>query len=68
MTGIFNLGTGRSQPFNDISLTVVNTLLAEEKKITKPLTLEEAVSQGYIEYIPFPEALKGKYQAFTQLI
>ena len=66
VTGIFNLGTGRSQPFNDISLTVVNTLLAEEKKITKPLTLEEAVSQGYIEYIPFPEALKGKYQAFTQ--
>ena len=64
--GILNLGTGRSQPFNDISLTVVNTLLAEEKKITKPLTLEEAVSQGYIEYIPFPEALKGKYQAFTQ--
>ena len=29
-------------------------------------TLEEAVSKGLIEYIPFPEALKGKYQAYTQ--
>lgn len=65
-TGIFNVGTGRAQPFNDISLTVVNTLLAAEGKIQAPLTLEEAVSQGYIRYIPFPEALKGKYQAYTQ--
>ena len=65
-TGIFNVGTGRAQPFNDISLTVVNTLLAEEKKIDRPLSLEEAVSKGYIEYIPFPEDLKGKYQAYTQ--
>ena len=65
-TGIFNIGTGRAQPFNDIALTVVNTLLAAGKKIEKPLSLEEAVDQGYIEYIAFPEALKGKYQAFTQ--
>ena len=30
------------------------------------LTLEEAVATGELEYIAFPEALKGKYQAFTQ--
>lgn len=65
-TGIFNVGTGRAQPFNDIALTVVNTLLEAEGKIAAPLSLEEAVAQGYIRYIPFPEALKGKYQAFTQ--
>ena len=59
-SGIFNCGTGRAQPFNDISLTVVNTLTGQN------LTLEEAVAQGLIEYIPFPEALVGKYQAFTQ--
>ena len=29
-------------------------------------TLEEAVGAGESEYIPFPEALKGKYQAYTQ--
>jgi len=24
------------------------------------------VAQGIIEYIPFPDALKGKYQSFTE--
>ncbi|MBU3652048.1 MAG: ADP-L-glycero-D-mannoheptose-6-epimerase, partial [Limnohabitans sp.] len=30
------------------------------------LTLAQAVEQGAIEYIPFPDALRGKYQCFTQ--
>jgi ADP-L-glycero-D-manno-heptose 6-epimerase len=30
------------------------------------LTLEEAVRDGFIEYIEFPDALKGKYQSYTQ--
>ena len=59
-SGIFNCGTGRAQPFNDIALTVVNSLGNTN------FSLEEAVSKGLIEYIDFPEALKGKYQAFTQ--
>ena len=29
-------------------------------------TLHEVVAKGLIEYIPFPEALKGKYQSFTE--
>ena len=60
VSGIFNCGSGRAQPFNDVALTVVNSLTGVDH------TLEEAVSKGLIEYIPFPEALKGKYQAFTQ--
>ena len=31
-----------------------------------PLGLDEAHAQGVIEYAPFPDALKGKYQNFTQ--
>lgn len=63
-SGIYNLGTGRAQSFNEIALAVVNTLRGAEQK--PPLTLEAATAQGQIEYVPFPEALRGKYQAFTQ--
>ena len=63
-TGIYNVGTGRSQPFNDVALTVVNALRAREGQA--PLRLAEAVAQGRIEYVPFPDALRGKYQAYTQ--
>jgi len=63
-TGIYNVGTGRAQPFNDVALTVVNTLRGREGQA--PLSLAEAVAQGRIEYVPFPEALLGKYQAYTQ--
>jgi ADP-L-glycero-D-manno-heptose 6-epimerase len=30
------------------------------------LSLEQAVAQGLIEYIGFPDALRGKYQSYTQ--
>ena len=30
------------------------------------ISLQEAVQAGFIRYIPFPESLKGKYQAYTQ--
>jgi len=63
-TGIYNVGTGRAQPFNDVALTVVNALRARGGE--PPLSLAEAVSQRRIEYVPFPEALRGKYQAYTQ--
>ena len=64
VSGIYNCGTGRAQPFNDVALSVVNSLREHDGK--PQLTLEEAVRTGEIEYIAFPEALKGKYQAFTQ--
>ena len=63
-SGIFNLGTGRAQPFNDIALAAINTSRSLEGKPS--LTLEQMVQQGLVEYIPFPAALVGKYQCFTQ--
>ena len=63
-SGIFNLGTGRAQPFNDIAIAVVNTL--RQSQNTTPLSLEDAVRGGVIDYIGFPEALIGKYQSYTQ--
>ena len=63
-SGIFNLGTGRSQSFNDVAVAAVNG--CRHAKNEAPLTLEELQAQGLLEYIAFPEALKGKYQAFTQ--
>jgi ADP-L-glycero-D-manno-heptose 6-epimerase len=63
-SGIFNLGTGRAQPFNDLALATVNA--ARALKTMPQLPLSELVSSGAIEYINFPAALVGKYQSFTQ--
>lgn len=63
-SGIFNLGTGRAQPFNDIATSTVNACRALDGQ--PALSLAEMVGAGLIEYIAFPEALKGKYQSFTQ--
>jgi len=63
-SGIFNLGTGRAQPFNDVARAVVNT---ERLRAGMPaLPLAELVAQNIIEYIEFPQALVGKYQCYTQ--
>jgi ADP-L-glycero-D-manno-heptose 6-epimerase len=63
-SGIFNLGSGRAQPFNDVACAVVNTLRAQDGHV--PLALETIAAMGLIEYIPFPDALRGKYQCYTQ--
>lgn len=52
-SGIFNLGTGRAQPFNDVARSVVQSLSTDEPA-------------QRIEYVDFPDALKGKYQSYTQ--
>lgn len=62
-SGLFNLGTGRAQPFNDVALATVNALQAAG---SPPLDLQAAVSRGFIEYVSFPDALRGKYQCYTQ--
>ena len=64
LSGIFNVGTGRAQSFNDVAAATINACRRAEGE--KPLSLEEMRRQGLIEYAPFPEALKGKYQHFTQ--
>ncbi|MFA5172183.1 MAG: ADP-glyceromanno-heptose 6-epimerase [Sulfuriferula sp.] len=63
-SGIFNLGTGRSQPFNDVAVAVINQCRHHNGEVA--LDLNTLQQQGLIEYIDFPEALKGKYQSFTQ--
>ncbi len=63
-SGIFNLGSGRAQPFNDVAVATVNA--ARTLKGEAALPLAELVSRALVEYIPFPEALVGKYQCFTQ--
>ena len=63
-SGIFNLGTGRAQSFNDVAVATVNACRAGAGQ--PPLALSELQAQGLIEYIAFPDALRGKYQSFTQ--
>jgi ADP-L-glycero-D-manno-heptose 6-epimerase len=62
--GIFNLGSGRAQPFNDVAHATINACRA--LKGEAPLSIDEQVRHGLLEYIEFPDALKGKYQCFTQ--
>ena len=63
-SGIFNLGTGKAQPFNDVAIAVVNTLRKSQNAAA--LSLEDAARGGLIDYIDFPPALVGKYQSYTQ--
>ena len=49
VSGIYNLGTGKAQAFNDVANAVIKWH-----------------GKGKIEYIPFPEHLKGAYQSYTE--
>ena len=48
-SGVYNVGTGRSQSFNDVAHAVI-----------------EHHGRGDIEYTPFPDDLRGRYQSFTE--
>jgi ADP-L-glycero-D-manno-heptose 6-epimerase len=63
-SGIFNVGTGAAQSFNDVAVAVVNA--CRTKAGESRLTLEEMRASGIIQYIPFPDDLKGRYQSFTE--
>ncbi|WP_191831269.1 ADP-glyceromanno-heptose 6-epimerase [Pseudomonas fluorescens] len=63
LSGIFNVGSGRAQPFNDVALAVINRL--REQQDQPPLSLEMALLEGILEYSEFPEHLRGKYQCYT---
>lgn len=63
-SGIFNLGTGHAQSFNELAAANVNSCRALSG--APQLALDELLKQGLLEYIPFPDALRGKYQSFTQ--
>ena len=64
LSGIFNLGTGRAQTFNDVATATVNACRKAHGEAV--LSLTEMQARGAIEYVPFPDALRGKYQSFTQ--
>ena len=64
LSGIFNVGTGRAQSFNDVARAVVNS--CREAQGQPPLSLAEMQAERLIDYAPFPEELRGKYQHFTQ--
>jgi len=64
VSGIFNVGTGRAQSFNDVALATINACRKAQGE--GAVSLADAQKQGLIEYAPFPDALKGKYQSFTQ--
>ena len=63
-SGIFNLGSGQAQSFNQVAIATINALRNADGKSS--LGLAELQQQGLISYIPFPEQLRGKYQSHTQ--
>ena len=60
VSGVFNCGTGRAQTFNRVAVAAINAVHGTQA------TLQDLVGKGLIEYIPFPAALVGKYQSFTE--
>jgi ADP-L-glycero-D-manno-heptose 6-epimerase len=62
-SGIYNVGTGRAQTFNDVAVATVNA--CRRAKGEPPMTPDALVRAGAIGYIPFPDALVGKYQNYT---
>jgi len=64
LSGIFNLGTGRAQTFNDVAVATINACLRDQGQAA--LTLDDMRARNMIEYIAFPDALKGKYQSYTE--
>ncbi len=63
-SGIFNVGTGAAQSFNDVAVATVDACRRHANQA--PIKLIEMQQQGIIEYVPFPPELGGKYQSYTQ--
>jgi ADP-L-glycero-D-manno-heptose 6-epimerase len=63
-SGIFNLGTGRAQPFNDLAVAAINSLSAARAE--PPLSLMALPEAGMVEFIDFPDSLTVEYQSHTQ--
>lgn len=60
VSGIFNVGTGRSESFNTVATAVINSTTGKRH------STQELIDLGLIRYVSFPEDLHGKYQSFTQ--
>ena len=55
VSGVFNLGTGKASTFNDVAKQI----------ILNNADLKHKIFKNIVEYIEFPETLKGKYQSYT---
>lgn len=64
VSGIFNLGTGRAQSFNEMAAAVVNAI--EGRTGAARRDVDDLVEAGAIQYVPMPQSLVGKYQSFTE--
>jgi ADP-L-glycero-D-manno-heptose 6-epimerase len=63
-SGIYNVGTGQAQSFNEVAVAVINSL---EHRADRPAQNLSALQKAQtIRYVSMPEALNGKYQSFTQ--
>jgi ADP-L-glycero-D-manno-heptose 6-epimerase len=63
-SGIFNVGTGAAQSFHDVAVAAINACRKVQSE--SPLTLNAMREGGVIQYIPFPDDLRGRYQSYTQ--
>jgi ADP-L-glycero-D-manno-heptose 6-epimerase len=63
-SGIFNLGTGNAATFNEVACATINAVRRAEGKPERALS--DLIAAGAIAYVPFPPALVGKYQSYTQ--
>jgi ADP-L-glycero-D-manno-heptose 6-epimerase len=60
VSGIYNCGTGRAQTFNQLAAATINAVQGTR------LTAKELAERGVIEYVPFPQGLRDKYQSYTE--
>lgn len=58
-SGIFNLGSGRPNTFNNLMTALINTIDDTQ------FTLEQLIKTKKIRYIDFPQDLVDKYQSYT---
>ena len=63
-SGLYNVGTGAAQSFHDVAVATVNA--CRKARNETPLTLVAMRERGMIQYIPFPDDLRGRYQSSTQ--
>jgi len=64
LSGIFNCGTGRATTYNSVAEAVINA--CRHAAGESALSRSELIALGAIQYIPFPDKLRGKYQSFTE--
>ncbi len=64
VAGIFNVGTGRAQTFNEVAAATINA--ARRDRGDAEYSLDELRVKEEIQYVAFPEGLRNKYQSYTQ--